>query len=269
VGEDRNDEAKHEARHEAKPATSAAPDADDVGVADLLRENLSDRNSLIDSTLPTLAFLAAYLLSGSQLRVALLAAVAAGVVIAVLRLVRRESLRHIVAGFLGVAIAALLANATGRAEDFFLPGLLLNVGYAAAFAVSAVVRRPLVGIGISVMTADGGAWREFAPLRSAAYRATWVWAGLFSLRVLVQLPLYLAGAVGALGTAKLVLGFPLFLLGAFATHRLLSPALALRRESEENSGAGSAEQRGPAEQHHGPHRGAEADETGPHRDPLP
>lgn len=208
--------------------------ADEVRVGDILRANLTDRNSLIDSTVPTLAFLAGYLLTGSQLRPALAAALAGGAVIVVLRLVRRESLRHIAAGFLGVAFAAFLANQTGRAENFFLPGLLLNLVYAGAFAVSAAIRRPLVGVGVQVMTNDGGSWRGFPPLRRAAYRATWLWAGLFTLRVIVQAPLYLVGAVGLLGVAKLVLGFPLFLAGAFLTHRLLTPALAARREADEN-----------------------------------
>ena len=259
---------------ESPASAGDAKAADEVGVADLLRENLSDRNSLIDSTLPTLAFLGAYLLSGSQLRIALVAALGAGLIIAVLRAIRRESLRHVLGGFVGVAIAAWLANRTGRAEDFFLPGLLLNIAYAAAFAVSALVRHPLVGIGVSVMTADGGAWRGFGPLRAACYRATWVWAGLFALRVAVQLPLYLAGAVGALGTAKLLLGFPLFLLGAFATHRLLSPALAQRRDAPAGAGAPAitsaekAQEGGAAEQQHGPGQQADADHGAPDRDPL-
>jgi len=223
-----------------KPPTNPPASAtDEVSVGDLMRANLSDRNSLIDSSLPTVAFLIGYLVSGSQLQPALIAAVVAGVAIAVLRAVRQESLRHIASGFIGVAIAALLANRTGRAEDFFLPGLLLNLAYAAAFAISAVVRRPLVGLGIRVMTDDGGAWRDFEPLHKAAYRATWMWAAVFALRVGVQVPLYLAGAVGALGVAKLVLGFPLFLLAAFVTHRLLSPALALRRDEDESAEPGT------------------------------
>lgn len=229
----------------AKPDRSAedAAAADDTSVGDVLRANLTDRNTLLDSSLPTVAFLVAYLASGSQLRPALVAAVAAGVVIAALRAYRKESLRHVLSGFLGVAIAAWIANQTGRAQDFFLPGLLLNLAYAAAFAGSALIRRPLVGIGIQFMTQDGGTWREFAPLRAAAFRATWLWALLFALRVAVQVPIYLAGAVGPLGVAKLVLGFPLFVLGAFLTHRILSPALAARRRADEHR-AGSEDSTG-------------------------
>jgi len=201
-------------------------------VADQLRASLSDRNSIIDTSLPTAAFLVGYLVSGSQLAPALWTAVAAGVLVAILRIVRKQSLQHVLSGFLGVAIAALIARQTGRAEDFFLPGLLLNIAYAAAFAISAVIRRPLVGLGIALLSGDGGAWRQDPRLRSAAMQATWVWAGVFGIRVAIQLPLYLTGAVGVLGVAKLVLGFPLFALGALITYRLLQPALAERARRE-------------------------------------
>ena len=203
--------------------------ASDPSIVDVLRQNLNDRNSIIDSSLPTAAFLVAYLVSGSQLTPAIWWAVGAGCLVAVFRVLRKESVQHVLSGFLGVAIAAFIASRTGRAEDFFLPGLLLNVAYTAAFAVSAVVRRPLVGLGIAVMTGDRSGWREDADVRRAAMAATWVWAAVFGLRVLVQLPLYLIGSVAILGVAKLVLGFPLFALGVLITYRLLAPALARRR----------------------------------------
>ena len=50
-----------------------------------------------------------------------------------------------------------------------------------------------------------------------------VWVGMFFLRLAVQLPLYLAGAIGALGVMKVVMGWPLFLASAYFTYRLLQP----------------------------------------------
>jgi hypothetical protein len=52
-------------------------------------------------------------------------------------------------------------------------------------------------------------------------RATWLWAGLFLLRLLIQLPLYLAGAVVALGVARTALGLPVFGLGLWLTWLLV------------------------------------------------
>ena len=211
------------------------PPRGEPAAGDILREQLSNRGNLIDSSLPTAVFLVAYLVSGSQLRVAVVAALAAGVVVAGLRLLRHESLQHVLGGFLGVVIAAVVAHRTGAAEDFFLPGLLLNVAYGAAFLVSILVRRPLVGLGVSLMSPESD-WRGDPDLARACYRASWVWVALFGVRLLVQVPLYLAGSVEALGVAKLVLGFPAFALAGLLTYRLLQPALAARRSRTGDAG---------------------------------
>ena len=47
-------------------------------------------------------------------------------------------------------------------------------------------------------------------------RATLLWVGMFSARLLVQLPLYLAGAVVALGVARTAMGIPVFALCTLA-----------------------------------------------------
>lgn len=53
--------------------------------------------------------------------------------------------------------------------------------------------------------------------------ATWLWIAMFLARLGVQAPLYFAGddAVGALGTARLVMGVPLFALVLWLTWRLI------------------------------------------------
>ena len=53
--------------------------------------------------------------------------------------------------------------------------------------------------------------------RRAYTRLTWLWAGVFALRLLVQTPLYLTDATTALAVSKLVMGLPLFALAAWAT----------------------------------------------------
>ena len=81
--------------------------------------------------------------------------------------------------------------------------------------------RPLVGIAVGQLDGEGMAWRD-DPVRLRTFmRASWLWVGLFSLRLLVQLPLYLAGAVVALGVARTAMGVPLFALGLFLTYRLV------------------------------------------------
>jgi len=168
---------------------------------------------IAESALPGVAFVVAYSASGQDTNTAGIIAVALALVLTIIRLVRRESPVHALSGLIGVAFAAFIARQSGKAEDFFLPGLLANVAYASAFLISLAMRRPLVGIIFSQLNNEGNAWRN-DPARVRAYsQATWLWAGLFLLRLGVQLPLYLAGAVVALGIAKTAMGLPLFALG--------------------------------------------------------
>lgn len=203
------------------------PAPEQIGVdRALLDRAIGGWRGVIDSGVPTLVFLTAYVVTDQQLRPSLVAAVASGIVIAVWRLLRRESLQQVLAGFVGVAISAFVAARTGRAEDYFLLGILINIGYGLAYLTSILARWPLIGLIVGYFRGDATGWRD-DPRQYAAYvTASWIWVGMFAVRLLVQLPLYLAGAVGALGTMKLLLGWPMFLLAAWLTYRILHPVLS-------------------------------------------
>src|SRR4051812_43798244 len=162
-----------------------------------LAEAVGGPLGLLETSLPAVAFVAAYAGSGSDTNTAAAVAVGLALVLAVARLVRREAPRHALSGLVGVAFAGFVATRSGRAEDFFLPGLLANAAYAGACVVSIAVRRPLVGLIVAQLDGEGPAWREDRTRARTFTRATWLWAGLFGLRLVVQLPLYLAGAVVA------------------------------------------------------------------------
>lgn len=213
-----NEELTPESSEEPKRGRS-----EDMSVA--IAEGIGGTSGLLDSGLPTAVFLVVYLASGSQLMPAVWSAVAAGVVVAIIRRIRGESLRHIAAGLIGLAFAAWLAARTGRAQDFFLPGILINVAYGCVFAISALIRRPLVGYAAGAVSGDLTSWRGKRPAYRGALAATWVWAGVFGARVAVQLPLYLLGAVGALGAAKLIMGWPLFLFAGYISYRIMRPRM--------------------------------------------
>ena len=134
---------------------------------------------------------------------------------------RRESPRHAISGLFGVALGAFIAVKSGKAEGFYVPGLVLNAAYASAFLISIAVRWPIVGVVATKLDGEDSGWRE-DPVRMRAFRrATFLWAGMFSLRLLVQVPLYLAGAEVALGVARTAMGLPLFALGLWITWLLV------------------------------------------------
>lgn len=186
-----------------------------------LAEAIGGPLGFAESALPAVAFVVAYSASGSDTNTAAAIAVGLAVVLTIARLVRRQSPQHALSGLVGVAFAAFIATRSGRAEDFFLPGLLANAGYAAGFLVSLAFRRPLVGIIVAQLDPRHAGWRD-DPARVRTFsRATWLWAGLFLARLSVQLPLYLAGAVVALGVARTAMGVPLFVLGGWLTWLLV------------------------------------------------
>jgi hypothetical protein len=160
------------------------------------------------------------------------AALATGAVLAVLRLVRRDSVQNVVAGFVAVGVAAWFANRTGQAADFFVPGLLINGAYALAYLVSIVVRWPLLGVLVGLATGEGMGWRQVPYLLRAYTVASWFWVAMFTLRLAVQLPLYLTDSVVALGVARVAMGWPLFLLCLWLSWLVIKKARTQQQAQE-------------------------------------
>ncbi|TDD96751.1 DUF3159 domain-containing protein [Jiangella asiatica] len=182
--------------------------------------------ALLDAGLPLAVFTVVYTAAGRDLQLSLWVALGAGALLGVIRLLRRERMQNVVAGFLGLGIAAYLANRTGRAEDVFLPGLLINVAYGTAGLISVVVRWPLIGLFVGFATGQGTSWRRDPALTKAFTLATLLWVSMFAARLAVQAPLYFAGEdqLGWLAGARLVMSWPLFLLVAYVSWLIIRPA---------------------------------------------
>ncbi len=210
----------------------------------LLDRALGGWRGIIDSGAPTVVFVIAYLVTGSDLGVSVWCALGAGAAIAIWRLVRRESLQQIAAGLIGVGISAFVASRTQSGEGYFIPGLLQNIGYGVAFLISILIGWPLIGVIVGFLTGQGVRWRADAELRRIYAAASWIWVGLFGLRIAVQGPMYLAGWVGPLGFAKVIMGVPLFIAAGYFTYLVLRPVFERRRE--EQSRAASPDGRDPA-----------------------
>ncbi|AEA27946.1 hypothetical protein Psed_5821 [Pseudonocardia dioxanivorans CB1190] len=179
-----------------------------------LREILGGRHGAVDATLPAGAFVVGWLVAqalGSTSAVAVggAAAVVVAGVVATYRLARGHRPRSVLLGLLPVAVAVAVAVATGRAVDFFLVQIVSNAGSALAFAVSIVIRWPLLGVVVGLVLGRKTRWRRDPDLLRAYGRASWVWVGQYLVRLVVFLPLYAADQVVALGIARVALTWPL------------------------------------------------------------
>jgi len=182
---------------------------------------------LIDSGLPALLFLIAFNIT-KDVRDSAYAALVLSLLLTLVRLVKRETIQHAVSGVIGVGICAWLSMRTGKAEDFYLPGLWTNAIYGSAYLVSILLRWPVIGLIIGPLLEENFRWRK-DPARTKVYiKATWLWVGMFAIRLVVQYPLYVSGNVNLLGTARLVMGYPLFIATAWATWLVIKSGPKLR-----------------------------------------
>ncbi len=217
----------HDPRREAVAAATRAPTA---GAA--FAEALGGPLGIVESALPAAAFVIAYTLGKLEPTEAAIVAVAISVVMAAARLLRKQTVQYALSGLLGIAISAFIVSRTGKAEDFFLPGLLLNIGYVIALGSSIVLRWPIAGVALGAVAQSGMGWRR-DPRRVRIYsHVTWIWVGVFAARLAVQLPLYIAGAVVALGVAKVAMGLPLFAVGMWLSWLVLRQEGVLLAEDE-------------------------------------
>ena len=177
-----------------------------------LQASVGGVRGVIESVLPYTVFSLVYAVT-KDLQTSIIGAAVPLAVLIVWRLIARETLTQAFSGVLGIALGAYFAHKSGKAADFFLPNILKNLGFGALYAISNLARWPLIGVVIGPMTGEMFAWRDDRPRYIAYWWATWIWVGLFLVRLGVQVPLYLADNATLLGTLNgLVLGIPLFAL---------------------------------------------------------
>lgn len=164
---------------------------------------------VLESVVPSLAFVLLYTFT-RELVLSLAVSVGLAAVFTTVRLAQRQPASAAVGGLIATLAAAALALWTGRAEDNFVWGFVTNGLYGTAFLVSALVGWPLIGLAVGFLMGENTRWRADKRKRRAFFWLSIAWAALFAARLLVQLPLYFAGDVTALGTLKLVMGLPLF-----------------------------------------------------------
>lgn len=183
---------------------------DDHGRLDVLHA-VGGWRGLAEAILPGLIFLTGFLLT-ERLGLALVASLVTAGIFAVLRVVQRQTLMQSVAGFVGVAVCALFARAGGQALDYYVPGFFTNVAWLLGLTLSSLIGWPLLGVFYGYVRGEGTDWRAQRARRRAYQYATLLLIGMFAARLAVQLPLYFARDVAALGVTRLVMGLPLYAL---------------------------------------------------------
>lgn len=214
-----------------------------------LLDQMGGISGLIYSSVPVLVFvtvssLANRMTDDRQLALVypISAALGAAILILVWRLVRRESLQPAISGFFGVGISALIAWWMGESKGYFLLGIWSSLVYAGVFALSVVIRRPVVGYVWGWVNGHDRGWRRVPKAVLAFDLATCAWVLVFGARFVVQHHLYDADETGWLGIARIAMGWPLTAIAALVTYlaiRKAQRALHAQERADESTEAGT------------------------------
>ena len=174
---------------------------------------------VVESVVPGFVFLLVFTATG-ELLPSVVAPVGVAVIALLVRLIQRLPVLPAVSGGIGIALSAGYALWTGRAEDNFVGGFIINSISLAVVLVSLAVRRPIVGVIASLINPEVD-WKASRRASRAVRVATMMWGAFFAFRLSVQVPLYFAGATAALASTKLVMGLPLYAAMLWVTWLIL------------------------------------------------
>ena len=181
---------------------------------------LGGKKGIIDVGLPSILFLVVFNLN-EDLRQALFASIALSLVLAIIRLAKRDTIQHALSGVIGTLICAWLANRTGNPSDVFLPKLAINLIYGTVYLIANIAGWPILGLVLGPILGENLAWRHDAARKKAYLQASWLWVGLFAARLIIQYPIYKSGNLNVLGTVNLAMGYPLFAATAYGSWLIL------------------------------------------------
>lgn len=198
---------------------------ENMGEKELLNKAIGGWRGLIDSALPSMLFIVIFVFQ-KNLNNALIASLALGSVLLVIRLIERKSLTQVFSGFLGLSISVFLTWRTKDASNFFLTGIVTNGIYGFFLLISVLIRKPLIGYLVGSLVGDTSGWLKHPLLVRAYTTVTWLWVAVFGLRLLVQIPLYLNDSIALLGSVKIFMGWPLYLFAVWLTYQIVQTARA-------------------------------------------
>ena len=210
------------------------------GFASVTSENFDVKSAIggvrgaIESTIPGVVFVIAYIIT-KELKPPLIAALAVSVVFVIIRLLQRTQLTQAFSGVIGVVIGVIWASRSGNVGNYFAIGFWTNAIYGSAFLLSMLLRFPLIGFAVEFFKNGkiDSTWRQDRALFKRYTWATSIWAALFGLRLVVQLPLYFSDQITLLGTARLAMGLPLTVIALWFTWLLVRQPKASQELSDE------------------------------------
>jgi hypothetical protein len=200
------------------------------GVTTLDRESLlaavGGWLGIVQSSVPSAIFVAVYATTKNTFA-AVTASLSVSVIFILWQIIAKKPMSQAIVGALGIGLSAFLTlRDGGHPADYFVQGFFTNIGYGAALFISILVRWPLIGFLVGLLRSEPLTWRNNRKILKRADLATGLFVTLFGARLLIQLPLYFANQIEALGIARVAMGVPLYALCIWLSWLLLRSSIA-------------------------------------------
>ena len=190
-----------------------------------LADSLGGRRGILEAAIPGLVFTLVWLPT-KELKVALIASLAMALLALGVRLAQKGPTQYVFNAIFGILIGwvfvRLAASSGGDANDqalaYFLPGILISLGYTVVLSLSCLVRWPALGFMLGAATEDPLGWHDNPQVVRLCGRLTWVMLLPGAVGVALQGPVLLLGhqgsisagtAVGIIAVLRLGLGWAL------------------------------------------------------------
>ncbi|MER5869528.1 DUF3159 domain-containing protein [Streptomyces sp. NPDC002044] len=207
----------------ADPASTPSEDQKAVTQAALF-DAFGGIRGTVETMLPGLLFVMIYTIN-KDVKLSAIAAGAVAVLLVIVRLLRKDTVKHAFSGVFGVGVGVAFALFTGSAKGFYLPGMIYGVGLGAAFTISALVGFPLLGVMLGPVFKENLSWRTRNPGRKKAYtKASLAWGLIFLAKYAILFPLYWWGDATQLGWVLIALKLPPMVLAVYFTWLFLAKA---------------------------------------------
>ncbi len=203
------------------------------------RTVFAGRGKLADSVIPPLVFVIVNAVLGFETAVWI--ALALAVLVAVIRLGRKQPLAYALGGLGGVVVAILIAKLLDRAEGYFVPAIATGALTVVLCGVSVVAGRPLVAWTSYIARRWPLGWYWHPRVRPAYTEVTVAWTVFFAVKLAVQILFFQEAEAGALAVVNVLTGWPAtvvllalsYMYGLWRLQHLRGPSVAeFERDAE-------------------------------------
>lgn len=164
---------------------------------------LGGRRGMVEAAVPGIVFTVVWLTT-KELQWALVGSLVVAGAALVARLVQRSSTQFVLNAVFGIGIGWVFvrwAESSGGSESdqalaFFLPGILISLGYTIVLGFTCLIGWPMLGFMLGSVTGDATAWHDQPLVVRLCSRLTWVMLLPGAIGVLLQGPVWLLGHTG-------------------------------------------------------------------------